>query len=200
MGQVGSQTALLVIDVQNIYAEAGSPLFVRDFGESLERINDLARAFAAAGRAVIYVRHVHRADGRDAGRMFDFTGAAESIGFAEGSAEAEYVPGLEIVPGALHIVKRRYSCFEGTELEAILRSLDVNTVAVCGYMTNFCCESTARAAHDRDYFVDFIADATGAPDLAEDFRQEDIRRAVSATLAGGFARVFAAEAYLEAMR
>jgi nicotinamidase-related amidase len=195
-----SQTALLVIDAQNIYADAGSPLYVRDFEKSLGRINALARGFAAAGRPVIYVRHVHRADGRDAGRMFDFAGKAEPIGFVEGSAGADYVPGLEVVPGALHIIKHRYSCFEGTELEVILRSLDVDTVAVCGYMTNFCCESTARAAHDRDYFVDFITDATGAPDLAEDFGQEDIRRAVSATLAGGFARIFAAEAYMKAMR
>jgi ureidoacrylate peracid hydrolase len=194
------QTALLVIDVQNIYADAASPLFVREFDESLARINDLARGFAASGRPVIYVRHVHRADGRDAGRMFDFSGAPEALGFVEGTPEADYAPGLEVVAGALHMTKHRYSCFEGTELEAILRSLDVSAVAVCGYMTNFCCESTARAAHDRDYFVDFIADATGAPDLAEDFRQEEIRRAVSATLAGGFARIFSTEAYLAFMR
>jgi ureidoacrylate peracid hydrolase len=195
-----SQTALLVIDVQKLYADPASPLFVREFDTSLARINALAAGFAAAGRPVIYVRHMHRADGRDAGRMFDFTGAPEAIDFVEGSPAVEYVPGLEIVPGALHMIKRRYSCFEGTELEAILRSLNVNTLAVCGYMTNFCCETTARAAHDRDYFVDFIADATGAPDLAEDYRQEDIRKTVSTTLAAGFARVFTAEAYLEAMR
>ena len=194
------QTALLVIDVQNIYADAASPLFVPQFEDSLARINALVNGFAAAGQPVIYVRHVHRADGRDAGRMFDFTGTAEAVGFAEGTVEAEYVPGLVILPGALHMTKRRYSCFEGTELEAILRSLDVNTVAICGYMTNFCCDSTARAAHDRDYFVDFILDATGAPDLAGDFRQEDIKRAVSATLSGGFARIFAADVYLGAMR
>lgn len=194
------QTALLVIDVQNIYADPASPLFVREFDESLARINALARGFAAAGRPVIYVRHIHRADGRDAGRMFDFTGTPEPVGFVEGTPEAEYVPGLEIVPDGLHMTKHRYSCFEGTELEAILRSLDVNGLAICGYMTNFCCESTARAAHDRDYFVDFCADATGAPDLAEDFQQDDIRRAVSTTLSGGFARIFATETYLEAMR
>jgi ureidoacrylate peracid hydrolase len=200
MGQVRGQTALLVIDVQNIYADAASPLFVGAFDESLARINALARGFAAAGRPVIYVRHVHRADGRDAGRMFDFSGTPEPVGFVEGTPEAEYVPGLEVVPGALHMTKHRYSCFEGTELEAILRSLDVSCVAICGYMTNFCCEATARTAHDRDYFADFIIDATGAPDLAEDFRQEDIRRAVSTTLAGGFARVFATEDYLASMR
>jgi ureidoacrylate peracid hydrolase len=194
------QTALLVIDVQNVYADAASPLFVQQFDESLARINALARGFAAAGRPVMYIRHVHRADGRDAGRMFDFAGTPEPIGFVDGSSEADYVPGLAIVAGALHMTKRRYSCFDGTELEVLLRSLGVSCVAICGYMTNFCCESTARAAHDRDYFVDFILDATGTPDLGEDFRQDDIRRAVGATLSAGFARIFSAAAYADTMR
>ena len=185
-----ADTALLVIDVQNVYALADSPLRVPKFEESLARINALISGFAAKGKPVIYVRHVHRADGRDAGRMFDFAGTAEPVSFVEGSAEAEYVPGLRIVPEGLHMVKRRYSCFEGTELEPILRSLGVSRLAICGYMTNFCCETTARAAHDKDYFVDFIADATGAPDLGPEFTQEKIIEAVSATLSAGFSMVF----------
>jgi nicotinamidase-related amidase len=193
------QTALLVIDVQNIYAAADSPLYVKNLPHSLENINALVKAFAVAGRPVIYVRHMHRADGRDAGRMLDFSGTAEPVSFVEGSTEADYVPGLLIVPEGLHITKRRYSSFEGTELEGILRGLDVNRVAICGYMTNFCCDSTARAAHDRDYFVDFIADATGAPDLAENFGEARIIEAISTTLSAGFARVFAAADYLRGM-
>ncbi|WP_298284699.1 cysteine hydrolase family protein [Acidocella sp.] len=188
-------TALLVIDAQNIYADPASPLCVPGFAASLARINALIAAFAAKGRPILYIRHVHRADGRDAGRMFDFSGQAEPVGFVEGSAEADYVAGLNIVPGGLHITKHRYSAFEGTELEPILRSLAVKRVAICGYMTNFCCETTARAAHDKDYFVDFIADATGAPDLGPDFGQEKIIAATSATLSAGFARVFSAKAY-----
>ena len=194
-----ADTALLVIDVQNVYALPDSPLCVPEFDVSLRRINRLVEGFEAAGMPVIYVRHVHRADGRDAGRMFDFSGVAEPVGFLEGSAEAEYVPGLKIVPGGLHITKHRYSCFEGTELEAILRSLGVKTLAICGYMTNFCCETTARAAHDKDYFVDFIADATGAPDLGEEYRQPAIIQAVCATLAAGFARIHQMQEYLLAM-
>ena len=193
-------TALLVIDAQNIYALPDSPLCVPEFEESLGRINRLIEGFEAAGLPVIYVRHVHRADGRDAGRMFDFSGNAEPVGFVEGSVEAEYVPGLKIVPGGLHMTKHRYSCFEGTELEAILRSLGVQTVAICGYMTNFCCETTARAAHDKDYFVDFIAEATGAPDLGEEYRQPAIIQAVCATLGAGFARIVDVEAYLGGMQ
>ncbi|GAN81872.1 cysteine hydrolase family protein [Acidocella aminolytica] len=195
-----ADTALLVIDVQNIYELPDSPLCVPGFKQSLGRINRLVEGFEAAGEPVIYVRHVHRADGRDAGRMFDFSGAAEPVGFVDGSAEAEYVPGLRIVPDGLHMTKHRYSCFEGTELEAILRSLGVKTVAICGYMTNFCCETTARAAHDKDYFVNFIADATGAPDLGEEYRQSAIIQAVCATLGAGFARILTTEEYLQAMR
>jgi len=96
------------------------------------------------------------------------------------------VPGPRIIPEGLRMVKRRYSCFEGTGLEAILRSLGVSRVAICGYMTKVCCETTARAAHDKDYFVDFVADATGAPDLGTEFTQEKIIEAVSATLSAGF--------------
>jgi ureidoacrylate peracid hydrolase len=192
-------TALIIIDVQNIYAAPESPLFVASLPESVQKINALAAAFAAAGRPVVYVRHVHRADGRDAGRMFDFGGAADPVSFVEGAPEADYVPELAIVPSGLHITKRRYSSFEGTELDAILRTAGVTKIAICGYMTNFCCDSTARAAHDRDYFVDFIADATGAPALSETFTEVEIIAAVTTTLAAGFARIHNTADYLASM-
>jgi ureidoacrylate peracid hydrolase len=192
-------SVLLVIDVQNIYASPESPFYVATLPDSIVNINALIQAFSKAGKPVIYVRHVHRADGRDAGRMFDFGGVGEAVSFVEGEPEADYVPELAIVPGGLHITKRRYSCFEGTELEAILRTLGTDTVAICGYMTNFCCDSTARAAHDRDYFVDFIADATGAPALGEEFTEARIIAGVTATLAAGFAQIHGTAAYVESM-
>ena len=113
-----AQTALLVIDVQNVYAAADSPLYVASLPQSLARINALIRAFSSAGKPVIYVRHVHRPDGRDAGRMFDFAGSAEPVGFVDGSSEAEYVPELLIVPEGLHITKRRYSSFSRMPVNA----------------------------------------------------------------------------------
>jgi nicotinamidase-related amidase len=162
-------------------------------------INALSYAFAKAGKSVVYVRHVHRADGRDAGRMFDFGGVEEAVSFVEDQAESAYVPQLQIAPGALHMTKHRYSCFEGTELDAILRTLGADTVLICGYMTNFCCDSTARAAHDRDYFVDFVADATGAPALSAAFAETEIIAAVTTTLAAGFARIVTTAEVLERM-
>ena len=187
---------LLVIDVQNIYASPDSPLYVATLRDSIVNINALIQAFSKAGKPVIYVRHSHRADGRDAGRMFDFGGVAEPVSFVEGAVEAAYVPELVIMRDALHITKRRYSCFEGTELDAILRTLGADTVVICGYMTNFCCDSTARAAHDRDYFVDFIPDATGAPALSDEFTEARIIAGVTTTLAAGFAQVHSTAAYV----
>ncbi|OYV47926.1 MAG: hypothetical protein B7Y73_09945 [Acidocella sp. 35-58-6] len=194
------KTALLVIDVQNIYAAPESPLYVSSIEHSLANINLLIEAFSKAAKPVIYVRHVHRADGRDAGRMFDFGGAAEPVSFVEGAEESAYVPQLHIADAGLHITKRRYSSFEGTELDGILRSLGCDGVAICGYMTNFCCDTTARAAHDKDYFVDFIADATGAPALSETYTEAHIIEAVSTTLAAGFARIYGTAAYIDGLR
>jgi ureidoacrylate peracid hydrolase len=191
--------ALLVIDAQNIYADPASPLFIASLQESLVNINALSHAFAKAGKPVIYVRHVHRADGRDAGRMFDFGGVTEPVSFLADQPESAYVPQLQIVPDALHITKHRYSSFEGTELDMILRTLGMNSLAICGYMTNFCCDSTARAAHDRDYFVDFIADATGAPALSERHTEARIIDAVTTTLAAGFAQIHTTAGYLESL-
>ena len=98
-----ADNALLVIDVHNIYALPDSPLYGPESEVSLRRINRLMERFAAARKQVICVRHVHRAHGRGAGRMFDFSGAAERAGFAEGSAAAGYVSGLKNLPGDLFL-------------------------------------------------------------------------------------------------
>ena len=59
-------------------------------------------------------------------------------------------------------------------------------------MTNFCCESTARSAHDRDFFVDFVWDATGTPGV-ENISTEDLIKTTRENLAAGFANVISTE-------
>jgi nicotinamidase-related amidase len=63
-------------------------------------------------------------------------------------------------------------------------------------MTNFCCESTARDAHDLDYFVDFVIDATGTPGIPK-MKQAKVRDLVAAFLREGFAEVFTTKEYLK---
>ena len=181
--------ALLVIDVQRVYTDKTSELFCKSAGDTVDRINALVKAAKRAGGSIVYVRHVHQTDGSDLGRMFDFTGKPEpDFDFKRDSPEVEYDPRLIRVPGAPEVMKNRYSAFAGTNLDEILRQNEVDTVIVCGFMTNFCCDSTAREAHDRDYFVDFIVDATGTPGT-EHMSQVEVRKAVADFQSAGYSRV-----------
>ena len=189
--------ALLLIDVQKIYTTPGSSLFVEGHEIAIANMNRLVKAFTAAGETIIYVRHQHKKDGSDSGRMFDYLGAPGELGFVESTPEVELDLRLENVSTALHIVKNRYSCFAATGLAKILQHKGVDTIVVTGFMTNYCCETTARQAHDMDFFVDFIMDATGCPDLSEDVTQEKIKSVVAASLQGGFARVRTTDQFLE---
>ncbi len=188
--------ALLVVDVQRVYTDKNSDLFCKRADETVDRINELINAFKRTGELIIYVRHVHRTDGSDLGRMFDYTGApATDFNFKDGSEEVTYDPRLVRIENAPEIVKNRYSAFAGTALHDLLQREKIDTVVVCGFMTNFCCDSTAREAHDRDYFVDLIIDATGTPGT-DHMGQVEIRKAVGECHAAGFSRVSKTRAFL----
>src|SRR3989344_1197620 len=112
-------TALLVIDGQNIYTDPESDLYCNDSKKTIGRINELVAKFEQARQPIVFVRHVHKADGTDLGRMFDFTGEAEEdFNFKEGSREVEYDAKLHHPKGAVEIVKNRYSAFVSTPLDS----------------------------------------------------------------------------------
>ncbi len=187
--------ALLVIDVQKVYSLNHSRLKVNNVEGIVENINKIIRYFENKNLPIIYIRHLHDPDGSDAGRMYDFSGKTGKIGFRKGSLETEYIDDLIIIKGAPEIIKNRYNSFFNTDLADLLNKLKINRVAIVGFMTNFCCESTARDAHDRDYYVDFIIDATGTPDL-EKLNQEQIKLASTQTLSAGYANVLKTKEFL----
>jgi nicotinamidase-related amidase len=159
-------------------------------------MNRLIDHAVVRGDFIVYVRHVHRKDGSDAGRMFDFAGGAGEISFVEGTPEVDLDPRLKLHKGALTITKGRYSAFVGTGLDETLRQQKIDRIAVTGFMTNYCCETTARQGHDLDYYVDFIMDATGCPDASADIKQPLIKSITGTVLAGGFACVMSTDDYL----
>ncbi len=181
-------TALLVVDAQRVYTDQKSELYCPASDKTIENINSLIDAFSEEKLPIFLIRHVHSVDGSDLGRMFDFGGPAADFNFKEGSEEVEYSLTLRRPPAAREIVKHRYSAFQGTDLDERLRALKVERVVICGFMTNFCCESTAREAHDRDYYVTFVTEATGCPALPQ-MSQEDIREVVATLLGAGFATI-----------
>ena len=146
---------------------------------------------------IVFVRHIHKRDGSDLGRLFDYTGEAEDdFDFKEGSSAVEYDSRLVRPDSVIEVTKNRYSAFAGTNLSEILHAHAITKLVICGFMTNFCCESTARDALDRDYYVDFVVDATGTPGT-EHYDEEEVRTIVAELLSSGFANVYTTERYLE---
>lgn len=190
------RAALLLIDVQKVYTTPGSPLFVEGHETAIANMNRLIDDARARGDLLVYVRHLHKKDGSDAGRMFDYLGSAGEMGFLEGTDEVGLDPRLTVAADGVHITKNRYSAFVGTGLDEMLKKKEVNRIVVTGFMTDYCCETTARHGHDLDYFVDFIIDATGCPNASADIKQPLIKSVTSAVLLGGFASVMTTEEYL----
>ena len=193
-------SALLVIDAQKIYTTKDSEMYCKDSPGTIKRVNSLIDLYQESRMPIIFIRHIHNNDGSDLGRMFDFSGEAEEdFNFKSGSDEVEYDPGLHRPRQLEEVIKNRYSAFVGTDLENLLRKKKVTTVTICGFMTNFCCDSTARDAHDRDFFVDFISDATGTPGT-EHLGEKEIRKIVAELLGTGYARIHTTKKYLSAWK
>jgi biuret amidohydrolase len=194
-------TALLVIDAQEEYFDPDGPAFVAEAVDRLPNLNRLIDSFAAQHAQVVYVRHAHRATGADVGRMGDFAADDEEDAFIEGTPGVAFHAGLSVRDDPIVVTKSRYDSFLGTDLDGILRTLGVGTVVIAGYMTSFCCDTTARSAHGRDYRTVFVADAVGGPDLARAdgsvYPSADVLEDVCAALAAGFAEVLTTDEVIE---
>src|SRR5438105_4478265 len=86
-----NSTALLIIDPQRVYTDEESELYCADATQTIVRINRLTELGSRLGWLVVTVRHVHKADGTDLGRMFDFAGdESGEFNFREGTNEVAY--------------------------------------------------------------------------------------------------------------
>lgn len=81
--------------------------------------------------------------------------------FAPGSVGQANVPELQDCVD-LVVCKVAYSAFFNTQLDWVLRKAGIQTVVVCGIVTNGGVASTARDAHLRDYDVVVLSDGSAA--------------------------------------
>jgi nicotinamidase-related amidase len=58
--------------------------------------------------------------------------------------------------------KRGLDTFASTNLDFVLRSREVETVILGGFLTNCCVESTMRTAYEKGYDVVTVTDCTAA--------------------------------------
>jgi len=87
-----------------------------------------------------------------------------------GTWDWEIIDDLKPQEGDIVINKHRYSGFVGTELDAVLHTLNIKHVLLTGIATNVCVESTLRDAFSREYFPILVEDACG--NAGPEFTQE----------------------------
>jgi nicotinamidase-related amidase len=155
-----AKTALVVIDLQaGILARPVAPHASADV---LERSAKMCERFRAVGAQVVLVRVSYAADGSDAlSQPCD-----EPMARARPEGWDVLSPALGSGPRDIHITKRQWGAFYGTELDLQLRRRGITTLVMCGISTNMGVESTARDAWERGYAIVFAEDAMASFDDA----------------------------------
>jgi nicotinamidase-related amidase len=88
-------------------------------------------------------------------------GVVDSKSFIKGSWGAQIIDDLKPAPTDIIIEgKRGLDAFASTNLDFILRSRGITTIALAGFLTNCCVESTMRSAYERGYEVITLTDCT----------------------------------------
>ena len=127
------------------------------------------KALAAwARKAGMPVIHVHNVVEKGApGLKLNaplFQGTADAKALVRGTWGAAPVAGLEPKKGDLVVEKMRMNAFYNTNLDTLLRGLDVETLVITGAWTNFSVEHTARHGADAGYNVIVVTDGTSTVD------------------------------------
>jgi len=160
------RTALLVIDMQNDFIKEGAILEVPKIRSQIPKIKRLIETCRELGVPVIYTKQVYRADSKVKPLILEMLPLLEKEGLRDGTEGAEIYGDIEPKPEDIIVRKMGFSAFYNTDLESILRNIkgrrNVDTLIICGTVTNICCESTARDAFERDYKVAFGSDITSA--------------------------------------
>jgi len=155
------QSALLIIDMQNDFVRDGAPLRVAQAHTVIPGIRTVLQQFRDRNLPVFHVLRVHRADGSDVEiiRQDLFRGQPFAV---EGTKGAAVIDELLPLPGEYVIKKTRMSAFLGTELDLMLRTLNVQSLVVTGIQTPNCIRTTVFDAIAVNYPVVVVGDATGA--------------------------------------
>jgi len=174
MREIGEDTALLIIDVQDFYFPGGKLPLVEPETAAANAARVL-EFFRKEGRQIIHVRHNFEPGG---------------------SINNQVAP----VPGEKVIAKDFANSFRDTELDAYLEENGIQQLVICGMQTHMCVEAATRAASDMGYDCVVIHDACATRDL--DFEGKvipaaEVHASTLASLGGGYAVVLSTDEFFE---
>jgi nicotinamidase-related amidase len=95
-------------------------------------------------------------------------GVVDSNAFVKGEWGSAIVHELAPQPGDIVVEgKRGLDTFASTNLDFILRSKGITTIALGGFLTNCCVESTMRTGYENGYEVITLQDCVAATSIEE---------------------------------
>jgi nicotinamidase-related amidase len=151
------KAALLIIDAQQglLKPPEQLPIPIFDVPTAVDNIENVLIAARKAGIPVIHFSELHRKEMVDFGRELEGT---EDVHCVEGTDDVITIERLKPIDGEFFIGKRRYSCFLGTDLNILLKGLKIETLIICGFLTDVCVHYTSADAHQHDYYVRLMHD------------------------------------------
>jgi nicotinamidase/pyrazinamidase len=183
-------TALIVVDVQNDFADPGGSLYVKTGEQVVPLINDeIARVVAAGGR-VFYTQDWHP----ESTPHFEKDGGIWPVHCVMGTWGSELHPGLSVGGPVVRKGSNGEDGYSGfsmrdpvsgttvpTALGDLLGEAGVTRLVVCGLATDYCVKATVLDGRERGYPVTVLGIAIRAVDL----QPGDGDRAVEAMFEAG---------------
>jgi nicotinamidase/pyrazinamidase len=174
VAEYGPNTALVVVDVQNDFADPSGSLYVSGGEEVVPVVNREIEQALDAGALVVYTQDWHPGSTPH----FQKDGGIWPVHCVQGTWGADFHPDLKV---AGEIVRKGtggedgYSGFtvrdplsgeaEGTGLESILRARGIERVVVLGLATDYCVKETALDGAAKGFDTVVLLEGIRAVDL-----------------------------------
>ena len=154
------KTALIVVDMLNVYDHDDAEVLVDAVREALPAMRELIARAQREETPIVYVNDNHGDWGAGRPELLERAIAGRARDLVEPIAPGE---------GAWFIAKARHSIFYETQLEYLLREQGIERIVLVGQVTEQCILYSALDAYVRHFAVAVPHDAVAAihPDLGD---------------------------------
>jgi nicotinamidase-related amidase len=148
--------ALLLVDVIQRFEHEDGEQLRASFAERLGGLQAALESARARGIPVVYAN--------DNEGVWDGDAPALVRRAIEQGRGGDLVAAIQPQPGERFVIKPRYSAFDVTPLELILRELEIDRILLAGTATEMCVAQTAIQARELGFKVTVLAHACATTD------------------------------------